>query len=87
MQSHEGMASYSKKSVEDMIHQYGDVELVSRNENGYDIFVLSNGVIIRLKAGFERIDLEYVVLIAEVKLRIPAWEFDYWLGEQDKSVN
>lgn len=81
------MDAFSKIAVEGMIRKYGNVEETYRNFGGYDVFVLSNGVTIRLPIGYARIPYDHVELIAQVKLDIPQWEFDYWIGQQPNDIN
>lgn len=84
--------TFAKSTVEKMIRHYADVELVieagsamSTSED-WDVWVLSNGVTIKLPSGFKRIEESYVQLISEVKLELPDYEYDYWVGEQ-KNIN
>lgn len=42
---------------------------------------------IRPPADYSRTPYDQVELIASVKLSMPDWEFDYWLGQQGKDIN
>lgn len=74
--------SFAKSVIEDMIRQYGTVSDIVKDFNGYDLWVLDNGVTIRLPADNSRIPEVVVNVIAEVKLEISTWEYDYWLGQR-----
>jgi len=71
------MDSFAKSKVEEMIRKYASVETVMRNFNGFDVFVLSNGVTIRLPADNSRIPIQEVIVICEIKLELSLWELDY----------
>ena len=73
--------SFSHKSVEQLIHQYGEVEGIEQH-NGCKIYVLGNGATIRLKDDHKRIPENVVYMIAIEKLRIDDLEYDYWIGKQ-----
>ena len=73
---------FAKSRIEEMIQQYASIDKVIRDCQGFDLWKLSTGVIIRLPSGNGRIDEVVVSEIAETKLEIPSWEYDYWLGQQ-----
>ncbi len=77
------MASFAKSVVEDFIGRYGNIVEIIRNRSGFDLYRLAGGAMIRLPAGNKRIDEELIWAIAEMKLGIDSWEFDYWLGQQN----
>lgn len=79
--------TFSKSCVEGLITRYGQIDAVLRDINGEDVWVLEDGVTIRLPNNYSRIDLAKVQLIAEVKLQMHPWEFDYWLGQQKSDIN
>ena len=76
---------YAKSFVEKVIHHYSDVVDVERNLDGMgkDVFILSDGIIIRLNSDYSRISHEWLEAICEHKLRIDRWEFDYILDNID----
>jgi hypothetical protein len=76
------MDSFAKASVEGLIGQYGDVQTLVRGHRGFDVWKLRNGCTIRLPEGFARVPEPMVEIIAEVKLGLSPWEYDYWLGQQ-----
>ena len=65
-----------------MIREYGIVNDVIKNYHGYDLWMLADGVTIRLPADNSRIPEPIVGVITEVKLGLGSWEYDYWLGQQ-----
>jgi hypothetical protein len=71
--------SFSRKAVEQLIHQYGRVEAIEQFD-GCKVYVLDNGATIRLKDGFDRIAENVVYMIAIEKLGIDDLEYDYWHG-------
>ncbi len=75
--------SFTKSKIVELIHEFGEVDLVIKNfrERGIDVFYLSNGGVIRLPAGNKRISFEEVISIMETKLEMHPHDFDYWLGE------
>lgn len=71
-----------KATVEGLIGEYGIVETVLRGVEGCDVWILESEITISLPKGFERIPEPVVAIIAEVKLGLRPWEYDYWLGQQ-----
>lgn len=58
-----------------------------RLADGVVVYVMPTGNIVRLPAGFARIPEVVVREIALVQLEMGAWEYDYWLTEQDRGPN
>lgn len=71
----------AKSTVEALIIAYALVDTVKRNFHGFDVFILENGITIRLPVGNLRMPLGEVVHIAMIKLELDSWEFDYWAGQ------
>lgn len=71
------MDSLSKVAVINMIRKYASIEAIIPNMSGYDVFVLTSGVTIKLPADNSRIPMLEVFIIAEVKLDLSVWEMDY----------
>ncbi len=72
---------FAKSTVENFIINYGgdDIELMKDIE-GCDVWILQNGITIKLPSDNSRIPEAQVSLISEVKLDLHQWEYDYWLG-------
>jgi hypothetical protein len=47
---------------------------------------MPNGRTVRFPPGFDRMSLEMVRDIAEMKAEMSNWDFDHWLNDQDKSA-
>jgi hypothetical protein len=72
---------FAKSVVEKLITDYA-VIVKKEVRNGNDIYVLYNGVTIRLPSNYSRIEYIKVQLIATEKLGLHEYEFDYWIGQQ-----
>ena len=71
----EQLKSKFKELVENTVKIVGVVE-----DGDFEVWLLDNDNFIRLKKGYERINIYEVLAIAEIKLGISTWELDAWLG-------